>query len=105
MTLNTQRLLLSEIKRDDIELLHRLNCYPKVARFNTVGISKEISDTESLFLPVLIDMEKSERSIFHWIIRAIEGDFVGGFGLRLSAKRFKSAEIYYNLPPNHWGKG
>ena len=104
--IQTTRLYLSEISWEDLEAIHIMNSYPDVARYNTIGIPESIEDSRKLMTPAIEDRDKPERTIYTWVIRKNEDQaFMGELGLQLAAKRFKKAELHYNLLPAYWGMG
>ncbi|MEL6561807.1 MAG: GNAT family N-acetyltransferase [Bacteroidota bacterium] len=106
MDFTTKRLKISEVAPSDIADIHRMNSYEKVAAFNTIGIPKDISETEILYQPLMNDKTQPERSLFGWTIRSQADDgFIGIAGLKLSAKKFKMGEIHYSIIPYLWGNG
>ena len=104
--LHTNQLILSEISLDDLNDIHRLHSTPKVDEFNTLGIPKNLQETRDFIMVILKDQADQDRKHICWSIRKRPDNvFVGLAGLVLSAKRFKMAEIYFKLFPEHWGKG
>ena len=106
MTLETSRLMLKEISRDDMEDIHRLHSIPEVDEFNTLGLPKDIGETLKNIEPLIEAQSKSPRSSYTWkIILKASGKFIGIAGMFLSNDKFRLGEIYYKLHPDHWGKG
>ena len=106
MDFTTKRLKVSEVCTADIADIHKMNSYEKVAAFNTIGIPKDITDTEKLYQPVLADKDQPERSLYGWTIRSMaDGGFIGVVGLKLSDKKFNMGEIHYSIIPYLWGNG
>lgn len=101
MELTTSRLALTPLTSTHFKDIHGLSCYPEVAKYNTIGIPTDISETNQRLSSLLLN----ERA-FVWVICDKEsGEFLGEMGMTLAPDRFKKAEIYYNLHPAHWGKG
>jgi len=106
MKLETSRLGLFEITRENILEIHALNSFPEVSQFNTVGIPDHPKQTEALLSPVLDEIGKSDRRNFGWIIRDKDTDeFIGEVGMSLGLARYAKGEVHYNLDPLFWGKG
>jgi RimJ/RimL family protein N-acetyltransferase len=106
MDLETIRLKILQIEGHDLEEIHNKNLIFEVAEFNTIGIPKNIQETEALIVSVIQDKLNEERKRYGWVIRIKETDeFIGEIGIILSEKRFKKAEIYYSFLPRYWGKG
>lgn len=106
MNLESARLLIKEISWDDLENIHRLHSFPEVDEFNTLGLPKNIEETQGIIRPMIEGQVKMPQKSYTWkIIFKDTNDFVGIAGMNLSCDKFKSGEIYYKLLPDHWGKG
>jgi [ribosomal protein S5]-alanine N-acetyltransferase len=106
MELCTERLILKEMTWDDVDIIHRLHSFEEVEKYNTIGLPRHIGDTLEVMLSALEDQQLSVRSHFGWLIRLADSDeFVGEAGMHLSDDRFRKAEIYYSILPEHWQKG
>ena len=106
MCLITNRLKLSEISTKDIESVHELHSIPEVDEFNTLGIPKNIEDTEKFVASLIEDQHSKIRKQYCWCIMEQNSEnFIGLAGLVLTVERFKMAEIYFKLSPKYWGKG
>lgn len=102
----TERLTLSEITLEDLEIIHQLNSIPEVDEFNTLGIPKTLKDTERFLIPHIEAKYKVPRNSYMWkIILKATGEFIGVAGFSLSNDKFKLGEIYYKLNPAYWGNG
>ena len=106
MILETPRLFITEITSEDISHIHEMNSYPEVARFNTIGIPKDISETQKLLQPFIDDQKKEIRTQFGWAIK-LKGthEFIGQIAMFLSSEKYRSGEISYGLTPLYWKKG
>ena len=93
--IDTPRLRLRAITRDDVDLLVALDADPEVMRFISGGSPSSRSDV----------VETTEASLGHrWIATERSTDnFVGWFGLRPSAAA--EAELGYRLQRSAWGNG
>jgi len=106
LKLETERLLLEEITRDDLELIHKLHSIPEVDEFNTLGLPTSMEDTRKLMEVDLRARMKYPRATYTWKIQLKEdGSFMGLAGLILSNDKFRLGEIYYKLHPGFWGMG
>lgn len=106
MEINSERLILKEISWDDLEDIHKLHSFPEVDEFNTLGLPKDIQETEELIRPEIENKGKNPQKSFTWKITLKEsGSLIGLAGMTLSCDKFKLGEIYYKLHPDHWGKG
>lgn len=106
MNITTDRLLLKEIKWDDIQRIHELHSIPEVEEFNTIGIPENLDATKKLMNPEIKNQKLKVRTRFCWcIFRKEDNEFIGVAGMSNSSDRFKIGEIYYKLHPNYWGNG
>ncbi len=106
MILLTERLKIVELDISDVEEIHKMHLMHEVARYNTIGIPKDISETQSYLQPGIDDQRNEIRSIYNWFIRSKDkGEFIGEMGMSLAPERFKMAEIHYSLVPHQWGNG
>jgi len=106
MDFESPRLLFREIKKEDIPLIHNMNCLEEVARFNTIGIPSDINQTAAMLQPAMDNEKEEVRSKYLWLIRSRESQkFIGDIGLNLSPPNKSRAEFYYSLLPEHWSKG
>jgi RimJ/RimL family protein N-acetyltransferase len=104
--INTNRLILREVRYDDIPDIHALHSLPAVDEYNTLGLPQSLDETISVIKPAISDQANEVRKIFCWsIISQQNKQFIGICGLSNSADRFKMGEIYYKLLPDHWGNG
>lgn len=104
MNLKSERLELKEITWNELELVHQLNSYPEVDKYNTLGIPKDLNDTRRAMQDAIEDQSESERTKYAWGIW-LEDEFVGKAGMNLSARKTRRAEIYFVLNPGFWGIG
>lgn len=106
LTLETDRLLLIEISADDMEAIHRLQSFPEVDEFNTLGIPKSLDETKKVMQPSIDAQLQSPRGSYTWKILTKESkEFIGLAGFFLSNDKFRLGEIYYKLDPGFWGNG
>ena len=106
MNLITPRLFLREIAWSDLENIHRLNAYPEVAKFNTIGIPKDREATRTVMRAAVENHTKNPRTIYSWAVFTQTDDtFIGQAGMSLFPVRYRRSSIFYNLVPAHWGQG
>lgn len=106
LNLETERLVLSEVTINDLEIIHQLHLIPEVDEFNTLGIPKTIEDTEKILKPSIEAQNKVPRRSYMWKITLKETkEFIGVAGFTLSNDKFRLGEIYYKLNPVYWGNG
>ena len=102
MNLESPRLVLGQLKREDVPLIHELHCQTEIAEFNTLGIPRELSVTEKLLENVFsIDNNKE----FGWTVRLKDSNqFIGELGMGISPEMDRG-EIHYSIHPDYWGNG
>jgi RimJ/RimL family protein N-acetyltransferase len=106
MKRSTTRLLLEEITKNDLQLVHELHSIPELDEFNTLGIPKDLEETKKVIQSGIDDQSKNPRSEFAWKISLKEsGKVIGLAGMFPSNDRFRLAEIYYKIHPDFWGQG
>lgn len=106
MTISTERLVLEEITWDDLEDIHNLHSVPEVDEFNTLGIPKDIAETKDLIRRDIEYPPDKQRTSYCWKIEIKDsGEFIGLAGMFPSNDKYRLAEIYYKLHPDHWGRG
>jgi RimJ/RimL family protein N-acetyltransferase len=106
MKLESERLYLEEVTRDDLENTHHLYSLPETDEYNTLGIPRDREATKELIRPMIEAQSETNRKSFTWKITGKDsGEFIGMAGINLSANRFKLGEIFYELLPPYWGRG
>ncbi|GJM34194.1 MAG: N-acetyltransferase [Saprospiraceae bacterium] len=106
MNLSTKRLELRELSWKDLSDIHRMNSYPEVAEFNTIGIPMNLETTKALIQPIIEDQQKAMRKKYGWVALLNDtGTFIGEVGINLKSIKYNSGEIYYSLLPCYWGQG
>lgn len=102
----TTKLKLRLIKASDLESIHNLHSLPETDRYNTLGIPKNLEQTRSIINPWMREHESSTIKNYTFAIDTnFEEIFIGLFGLKLGGSKYKSAEVWYKIHPDHWNKG
>ena len=82
MKIDTERLILKDIEKGDIENIHRLHINREVDEFNTLGIPENIEETKKVMQPFFNDKRFIIRKYLCWtIIRKDTNEFIGLCGL------------------------
>lgn len=106
MNFESSRLLFQEIEEEDIPLIHRLNSFEEVARFNTIGVPSGLSITADILRPLLENKKEKVRTNYFWLLRSKTSQvFIGAIGLNLAPPKKSRAEFHYSLLPEQWGNG
>ena len=105
ITRKTGRLRLREIKEGDIEQIHALNSLPEVDKYNTLGIPENMEETVRHFQRWTSHMQGAERKIYVFHLSDLQNNFIGLFGITIGRPKYRNAEIWYKIHPQHWNKG
>jgi RimJ/RimL family protein N-acetyltransferase len=103
--MQTRNLVLREIVRDDIPLIHELNSIPEVDKYNTLGLPENITETEKLILPIILDQHVIPRPRYVYLIQDRAHNFVGLIGIVMEKQQYSSAELWYKLHTTYWNRG
>lgn len=106
MKIETERLVLEEVSIGDLKDIHALHSFPEVDEFNTLGIPKDVNETEEVLRLMIEEQKKTPQKSFAWKVEIkTSKEFIGIAGMNLSGSKFRSGEIYYKFSPDHWGNG
>ncbi|MFC5466027.1 GNAT family N-acetyltransferase [Lederbergia graminis] len=103
-TLETNRLLLREITKEDAEGIFACFSNEKVTRYYGQETLHSIEQAES-FVDFFANSYKEKRGIRWGIERKGTQGIIGTIGFNAWAPKHKRAEIGYELDPEHWRKG
>lgn len=104
--LQTKRLLISPISFSDLDDIHALHSLPETDRYNTLGIPKNLKQTENIVQGWIENNHKEQNSNFTLKIESnTNKDFIGLIALNLGKPKFKIAEVWYKLHPDFWNNG
>ena len=101
--LSTERLTLRPVAATDLEAVHHILSEPLVDRYNTLGVPASLDDTRA-HLDYMVSGNQAtpcERYSF-----AIIGEqYMGLIAINLGVPKYRRAEVWYKLLPDHWGEG
>lgn len=104
--LSAERLNLRPIQPSDLGSIHALHALPETDQYNTLGIPNNIEETKMIISPWISDNEKAEPTNFTFTIETKANSiFVGLIVLKLGNRKYRTAEVWYKLHPDYWGKG
>lgn len=104
--LQTERLLLREWAPSDVPMIYEMLADQRVEPFHTFPSPVPLEAIENTLAETFADQAKERRTHYGWsILSKSDGSFVGEIGLEGTAKRFRSAEIFYTIHPDYWGRG
>jgi ribosomal-protein-alanine N-acetyltransferase len=102
--INTERLILTELKADDIKDIVNYASNKKISD-STLNLPHPYSEKDAIYWINLAHQGLKSRTNYIFAIRLKEESrFIGGIGLGVE-KRFNRAEIGYWIAEPFWGKG
>ncbi|WP_338357829.1 GNAT family N-acetyltransferase [Yeosuana marina] len=107
--IETERLLLRELRVTDLEGMFELDSNPEVHKY--LGNKPVKTKDESLKMIESVISQYQERGIGRWAtIEKSSGEFIGWSGLRLNNEYNMNGfteyyDVGYRLIPKYWGKG
>ena len=107
--IETERLILRELRESDLDGMFELDCDPEVHRY--LGNKPVKTKEESKIIITDIIKQYSERGIGRWAaIEKSSGEFIGWSGIKLNTEYnmngfAKYYDVGYRLIKRYWGKG
>jgi ribosomal-protein-alanine N-acetyltransferase len=102
--LKSERLILKPINFSDLDDIHELHSLPETDEFNTLGIPKNIEQTQVIIENWIAENQKEKSQTFTFSIN-FQSQFIGLIALNLGKEKYKNAEIWYKLHVDFWNKG
>ena len=100
--LETPRLRLTPVTLDDVDVLHRIWCDPKVRQFLWDDV--EIDRATAMQVVEQSVSDWSKHCYGFWLIHDREGQALGFVGFR-SAAETEEPELLFGLLPAYWNQG
>ncbi|WP_277477809.1 GNAT family N-acetyltransferase [Catalinimonas alkaloidigena] len=104
----TARLSLKKPVWEDIMSIHHLHSLAETDQYNTLGIPQHVEETENVVKEWIQAYAQEPVSYYTFVIREVNmsiSAFVGVIALKLGSPKYKIAEVWYKVLPQHWGKG
>lgn len=102
----TPRLILRKPVWEDILSIHKLHSLSETDRYNTLGIPQHLHDTQKIVKEWVAAYRQSNISYFTFVIESQHGhEFIGLIAIILGRPKYRIAEVWYKLHPDHWGRG
>ena len=98
----SENILFIPLEEAHIAPINALHSFEEVAKFNTIGVPKDVETMAKILANKLSPLDKNALG---WAIYNKENDFIGEAGISLAPQRFQKAEISYSLLPNQWNRG
>lgn len=106
MKLLTDRLNFRQVTTHDLNQVHELHCLPETDKFNTLGIPKTIHQTENIINEWLAGQHATPQTSYVFCLDLTDTkEFVGLIALIMGKPGYHTAEVWYKVHPDHWGKG
>lgn len=103
--LETARLILREIRPDDLEAIYAYASLPEVARYVSWEQHQSLDDSR-VFLNAVLEGWYAQGKFLHWAIEDKESKrMIGSIGLHERAPHNACYEIGYVLHSDFWNKG
>lgn len=104
--ISTERTRLRLIGLSDLNSIHALHILPETDAFNTLGIPSNMEETRSVIEPWIAENQSDTCASFTFAIEdRSDNTFIGLFGLKIGAKKYKRAEVWYKIHPDYWNQG
>lgn len=102
--IETERLFLKLAVSEDLKDIHYLHSFPEVDQYNTLGIPDSLEHTIATMEPFLAANITGVKMTF--IVKdKISNKFIGMVGIVPGKVKYRSAEVWYKIVPEEWGKG
>ncbi|MGH1388136.1 GNAT family N-acetyltransferase [Kordia sp.] len=102
----SDRITLRLITLSDLESIHTLHSLPETDEFNTLGIPKNIEETQTIITDWVAENQLDEIKCYTFAIEDnLTKDFIGLFGLKIGSDKYRRGEIWYKIHSDYWGKG
>ncbi len=90
----------------DLEKIHELHSLPETDQFNTLGIPKNLRQTE-MIVSEWVEKNNNEvnKNFTFKVVLSKSKAFIGLISLNLGNPKFKIAEVWYKLHSDFWNKG
>ena len=106
LNLKTERLNLEPISEKDIENIHKLHSLVETDKFNTLGIPKNITETEIIVEKWIAENNSENTKSYTFTVKLIEENkFIGIIGINLGKEKYRNAEVWFKFDFNYWNKG
>lgn len=105
VTIETERLILREFRRDDRERVHEYAVDPEVYYYMPWGPNSE-DETSAFIERAIASRHRDARLHFELAVTVREdGRLIGGGGIRVVDESFHAADMGYCLRRDAWGNG
>ena len=104
-TFESERLRFRPVLMEDLEDIHTLHSSPAVNQYNTLGIPKDLEESQYVLHSFIKGFHKIPLRDFTFCLKDKAGIFIGLIALRRDNPKYKGGEIWYKIMVDQWGKG
>ena len=105
LRLETERLILRELRADDWPQARVLDSDPEVVRFQTYDVLDE-AGTKTYLEKALREAAQTPRTLYELALCGRSNDlYLGRAGLKLERPEHREAVVWFQLRRDHWGQG
>ena len=106
MKIKTDRLSFRLVSKEDLNNIHVLHSLPETDKFNTLGIPETIQETVKIIDSWCSKQDANPPTSYVFCLDLVETkQFIGLIALNIGKPNYKSAEVWYKIHSNYWGKG
>ena len=106
MKLHTGRINFRQVSTGDINNIHELHSLLETDRFNTLGIPETIQVTESVINEWLVEQSTNPQRAYIFCLDLVATkQFIGLIALNIGKINYKTAEVWFKVHKDFWGKG
>ena len=98
--LETERLVMRELKLSDTVAVYNHFAKPDVVRFMDIEVCKDLSEAEEI-----ISFHIQDSGCRYGLFHKKDGELIGTCGYHCWVQAESRAEIGFDLSPSYWGKG
>ena len=104
--LQTPLLNLVPVEKADLKDIHELHLLPETNAFNTLGIPKDLAQTQDILGNWINRPKNKEAPGYIFSLRQKpNNEFIGLIAINTMDKNKNQAEVWYKIHPKFWNKG
>jgi ribosomal-protein-alanine N-acetyltransferase len=102
----TDRINFRKVSTEDLNDIHELHSLPETDKFNTLGIPETPQETEKIINDWCLRQNAKPQTSYVFCLDLVDTkQFIGLLALIIGKPNYKTAEVWYKIHSNHWGKG
>ena len=103
--LTTDRLIIRDLNCYDLDFIHVIHSNPEVQKYATLDVPENIDESKDYLRRYIEQQNFSSRKEYGFCVSLLNQEPIGLIGLSIGLSKFKSAELWFKLHPDYWGKG